>query len=734
MNRVNVWKIGSNWGNEGPSVLDLFIGYGCVFFSTYNLKKGGDYLSVKKGDFFIIADGATAVGMAKALGSFRKYEECGISFTRHDKKEYIDDDVLVCKASVVLFSEEERSGWSIQQYMRFCACQETNQITHKSIFEYWAEHQEAKSRGTFNIECGTYLLLSSEEDISRQAILSKNRQYQIPIYQRPYSWNENNLRRLMEDLRDAVKNQEPIFMGTMQLSEPIPLNPSGTKHAYDVIDGQQRITSFIILLGLLGMLPDYAERIRTLVNQGQAQNDLDSLWNALKEWSLSNSNRQKSINPYIQNAQILDALLSELFDGKDGAPSTVELKEFIRKKVLFVVIETHAGLSKTLKIFNTINTTGMDLGAEDLFKIRFYEYLKQCGEPDEVFNRISEVYARVAQGKKEQKLGVPNMEELLSTYQRVLVAKYDLSADAFNMGYERFFDQLFDTLLNIREWPLFKKLQKDSPDFRMSTDDLNHLLDCFDVRGTALSKDWNFRIIDRFLWETRYGGQIWNSGIIALFFNTIKAEQLQAFTLDMFKLLCPPSLYYAKMVYGFNALLISFYKTIAKSHNESLALSLLSDCFTTWRNENMDLKTLLVQSFEHEIVAYPKWKCLICRLIEYIKSDTKDKALYDRLWSSTDIEHIQCFTDEKDSMGVREAWGSEINRLGNLVILESSINRSINNRTKEKPDGYRSSQFESVKELADKVGLENGLSKWKREDAERRREDNSKQLISFIFS
>ena len=65
----------------------------------------------------------------------------------------------------------------------------------------------------------------------------------------------------------------------------------------------------------------------------------------------------------------------------------------------------------------------------------------------------------------------------------------------------------------------------------------------------------------------------------------------------------------------------------------------------------MDLNTLLMKSFEHEIVAYPKWKCLICRLIEYIKSETKDKALYDRLWSPTDIEHIQCITDEKDSMG-----------------------------------------------------------------------------------
>ena len=105
----NVWKIGSNWGNGGPSVLDLFIGYGCVFFSTYDLKKGGDYLSVKNGDIFIIADGATPVGMAKALGQFTPYKESGIIFTQRDERDYTDDTVLLCKASIMLFSEAERA-------------------------------------------------------------------------------------------------------------------------------------------------------------------------------------------------------------------------------------------------------------------------------------------------------------------------------------------------------------------------------------------------------------------------------------------------------------------------------------------------------------------------------------------------------------------------------------------------------------------------------------------------
>lgn len=49
--------------------------------------------------------------------------------------------------------------------------------------------------------------------------------------------------------------------------------------------------------------------------------------------------------------------------------------EYILNDILFVVIETVAGLSKTIQIFNTINTAGLDLNGDDLFKVRLYEYL-----------------------------------------------------------------------------------------------------------------------------------------------------------------------------------------------------------------------------------------------------------------------------------------------------------------------------------------------------------------------
>lgn len=594
------------------------------------------------------------------------------------------------------------------------------------------------NQGPFDIECGTFSLFEAKDGIKkRPALFSEKRQYRIPVYQRPYSWGENNIRRLLEDIRDTLKNDEPVFMGTMQLSEPS-TDASGI-NTYDIIDGQQRITTFIILLALLGVLPKHVRKIRTFVNRGKAQEDLDEFWISLDNWSETKNKQQDFIhNPYLRNALMIDVLLNELFDGEDDgpdkAPTREDLSFFINNNVLFVVIETHANLSKTLKIFNTINTAGLDLGADDLFKIRFYEYLKQHDEREDMFDQISNIYARVAQGKKEGKLGCPTMGELLSTYQRVLVAKYDLSNNAFNMGYERFYDQLFDTLLNIRDWPDFKKLKTNKP--CMSIDELNTLFDCFTTRGNLLSSDWDFHIIERFFWETRYGEQIWNMDVIALFFGAIKEKQLYPFALSIFKLVCPPSLYFAKRVYGVISSLVQILKQMPTCNS---ILEQIDACFNNWRIDNRDMRSALSESFEHEIASYPKWKNLLCRLVEYLESleigDKEYETLYRRLFVwDIDIEHIQCATDESNAEQVRKEWGKELNSLGNLVVLERKINHQIKNYTRKKDEGYSESAFISVKELQSRVGLDdNKQSRWKLKDAIERRKNKTNKINKFVF-
>ena len=77
----NVWKVGSNWGNNGESILHLFLNYGCAFFggASDNAKKG-DWRKAKKGDLLIITDGKIPIAVGECLSPFSSYEESKIHF------------------------------------------------------------------------------------------------------------------------------------------------------------------------------------------------------------------------------------------------------------------------------------------------------------------------------------------------------------------------------------------------------------------------------------------------------------------------------------------------------------------------------------------------------------------------------------------------------------------------------------------------------------------------------
>ena len=720
---MNVWKIGSRWGNLGTSVLDLFLNYECVFFGECYGSRIGAWDQVKPEDFFIICDGATPVALGKASGSFNTYEDSGIVFTDKDK-EYIYDQVRICPATISIIPQEERKYYNgIDPRKRFCHYNNSDVI--KDIPNRW---KELSQKSDFKIVSRSVSLFSGVNCVFDSAV-----KYRIPIYQRPYSWSEKELRKLMESLHNAVRANEPVFMGTMQLSQPIPLDPYEKKKAYNIIDGQQRITTFLILCNVLEknlsktVMPYFADKLRTLVSRGEEQIKLD----AYSEFINNSSNSGKNEwNIYIRNYRILETLLGEYFEQDQEEteyqnPTRKDLYDFINSnKIQLVVIETHAGLSKTLQIFNTINTTGMDLNAADLFKIRFYEYLKSQGEPETVFDQISDIYASIEEYNRTHidEPGKLSMADVLRTYQRIIFAQNDLPQSVFNKSYETFFEELFDTLLGIRIYDEYKSFLKQ--DVKLSIGDLKKIIECYKESYKLLAVDWDYRIIRRLIWDTRYG-YAWDLPIIARFFDSISEEQMSEFTMQQFKLLVPPSLYYAKTVYSVRSAIIDILRALPNKNENGIEK--LKSCISTWLINGNSLEQMITEACKYEVTYNPKWKNLMCRIVEYWRNTDKNKNLYTKLFETPfDIEHIQCYTDKDDRDKTWSEWGVELNRIGNLVLLEQSINRSIGNDYSRKPVEYAKSQFLSVQELKNAVGT------WTKDDAEKRREEITAQLVEFI--
>jgi hypothetical protein len=73
-------------------------------------------------------------------------------------------------------------------------------------------------------------------------------EYKVPDFQRPYSWKDEHIKDFWDDILDASKPDAslPHFFGTL-LTAPASEHPAGGSRL-DVLDGQQRLTTFTLLL------------------------------------------------------------------------------------------------------------------------------------------------------------------------------------------------------------------------------------------------------------------------------------------------------------------------------------------------------------------------------------------------------------------------------------------------------------------------------------------------------
>lgn len=69
-------------------------------------------------------------------------------------------------------------------------------------------------------------------------------EYIIPLYQRAYAWEDKQLTQLIEDINDVAEDSN-YYIGSLIVSKQF--------GRYEVVDGQQRLTSLYLLLNCLGI-------------------------------------------------------------------------------------------------------------------------------------------------------------------------------------------------------------------------------------------------------------------------------------------------------------------------------------------------------------------------------------------------------------------------------------------------------------------------------------------------
>lgn len=233
-------------------------------------------------------------------------------------------------------------------------------------------------------------------------VLAGNDFYQVPNYQRPYSWNKEHCDTLLDDLIEAylLNKEEDYFCGSLVL-----LNNKNDKR-FDVIDGQQRLTTFIILLAVIR---DYYKDVLSDISKVKIKNAIYGIYeknerikfltdiskqcsfqNILKEINFNNNAEAKK-NKYLQNVYFIKDYLEENLKSTE-----IDINDFINwsyDKIEFAVIEVD-NLDNGIKIFNVLNDRGLPLKPSNILKSSMMQKLND--EDRKIFaNAWDNIYKKI---------------------------------------------------------------------------------------------------------------------------------------------------------------------------------------------------------------------------------------------------------------------------------------------------------------------------------------------------
>lgn len=242
--------------------------------------------------------------------------------------------------------------------------------------------------------------------------------YIVPDYQREYVWTDKEVHQLLEDIGEQIDvgTTREYFIGTVLVS------PTDQKNHYEVIDGQQRLTTFFLLLCALKHLfqgEPQRQMISGLISTSYVDSDgevrttlkLEPRYESAGEVMaklVELDAEPQTVRAGIQSAGITSfGSLENLVNAystlyrylKDNYDDTAKLKKYwgyLANNVVFIQISTD--VSSALKIFETINERGVGLNPMDLLKNLLFTQVKHAQ-----FTQLKDEWKKITKPLEKQK-------------------------------------------------------------------------------------------------------------------------------------------------------------------------------------------------------------------------------------------------------------------------------------------------------------------------------------------
>ena len=554
--------------------------------------------------------------------------------------------------------------------------------------------------------------------------VNERERYSIPIYQRPYSWEEKNIKDFLESIFDAFKevnkkdcktNAKPVFFGTIQLD----LNKDD--NTLDIVDGQQRLTTFLLFLDLLQ---------RNEINPKEYIDCSKVIKSEKLKEVLNDDNIKNTSSKYYENRKLLKKEVEHFEkEFKHKNEFYTELKNFVLDNVYFVqLITEEMDLSEVVSVFNTINTTGLDLNATDIFKVRYYNYLRGIDNTKDWLKEINSCYQSI--DDSNEKLGKDgrtdqtkfDMGWVLDIYKHIICAEFGWGFSEVSKSNQKFFDELFkgtglteQSDLSVLEFDTFKHIVDGFIDYWRWIENVR-----FNGEHSEIAKEiFSIYLVEK----TRYK-RYWTIPFVVAYFRAKGRDDWSDYYIDSLRV----------NMYMFRFFLI--YTVVNDRVINPVQNKVCTECFKWFKECGTDeiirnIKSLLwspVRSNEYnpcddfyKTIQYGLFDngsrvhlvCTLTALIDEVdkEEEVKESDIYERFFNYEmirdpyDIEHIEARNNFKDNV-------DEFNGIGNLMVLERSINRGIKDKPViDKLVKYEDSKYASVKAVRQEI-LDKYKGKW----------------------
>jgi hypothetical protein len=216
-------------------------------------------------------------------------------------------------------------------------------------------------------------------------IFFTGKHFKIPNYQRDYSWEIPNIDELFDDILEAMDTKVSHYIGTFILSEQ-----NGNSGYYDVVDGQQRLTTLTMILNAV---------IETLTSEKEKIINEDKFIKSDLGWKLELLGKNSDFFKDLLDGKSVDhtnksqRLLKEAYNHiksrvhgiKDEKKESVFLA-FVKDLEIMEFVESDAG--KAIRIFQTVNDRGKPLSNVDKAKslLIYYSNRLLTGNYDDTIN------------------------------------------------------------------------------------------------------------------------------------------------------------------------------------------------------------------------------------------------------------------------------------------------------------------------------------------------------------